>query len=273
MPITVTYTEDPTRVLTDARAFLCSNPVAHNLILTLLEARVARPEPGRYWLASGGRTVVGVVFQSPLSLPACLTPMSPQAAEAMVDAISDSRATLPGVHGEAATAARFAGHWTERNKCPAMPVHGQRIYEIVDLRLTSAVPGQFRKADLSDRPLLVSWMRDFFVDTQNTSDAEAKADQLLNAGKLYLWSDDRPVSMAAQTTPVAGVARIMAVYTPPDLRGHGYATATVSALSKQILDSGSRCILYTDLANPTSNAIYRRLGYQAVSEGLHYKFG
>jgi predicted GNAT family acetyltransferase len=31
-------------------------------------------------------------------------------------------------------------------------------------------------------------------------------------------------------------------------------------------------MLYTDLANPTSNSIYRRIGYRAVAEVLRYGF-
>ena len=46
----------------------------------------------------------------------------------------------------------------------------------------------------------------------------------------------------------------------------------VHALSSRLRDAGYRCILYTDLANPTSNSIYRRIGYRAVAEALRYRF-
>ena len=54
--------------------------------------------------------------------------------------------------------------------------------------------------------------------------------------------------------------------------GRPYAGACVAALSARVLAAGQRCILSTDRANPTSNAVYRRLGYRAVSEGLRYEF-
>lgn len=114
MAVEVVIGEDPGWVLHEAGAFLASDPVRHNLILTLLHARVAYPEPGRYWVATDGGAIVGVAFPSPLDFFASLTPTSPEAVAALADAIIEAAATLPGVNGEAATAARFAGQWTER---------------------------------------------------------------------------------------------------------------------------------------------------------------
>jgi predicted GNAT family acetyltransferase len=64
------------------------------------------------------------------------------------------------------------------------------------------------------------------------------------------------------------------VYTPPEWRGKGYASACVAALSQLCLDSGYQfCMLYTDLANPTSNSIYQKIGYQPIGESREYRFG
>ena len=71
----VSYSEDPAWVLAEAKPFLASDPIRHNLILSLLHARVANPEPGRYWVAKEGDKAVGVIFQSPLNYPAVITPM------------------------------------------------------------------------------------------------------------------------------------------------------------------------------------------------------
>ena len=72
--------------------------------------------------------------------------------------------------------------------------------------------------------------------------------------------------MAGLTPPMEGVVRVQLVYTPPEHRGKGYASACVASLSKRIRGEGYRCILYTDLGNPISNAIYRRIGYRAIAE-------
>src|SRR5215211_7891872 len=108
MAVKVTFGDDPARVLAEAGAFLASEPVLHNVILTLLHERAAHREPGRYWVATDGDTVVGVVFHSPLTFAANLTTMEPEVVAVMVDEISDAGVALPGVIGEAATAARFA---------------------------------------------------------------------------------------------------------------------------------------------------------------------
>ena len=81
-----------------------------------------------------------------------------------------------------------------------------------------------------------------------------------------------PCRWRAASLPAAGVVRVQHVYTPATLRGAGYATACVEHMSRGLTNSGLRCVLYTDLANPTSNGIYRRIGYEAVAEILGYQF-
>jgi uncharacterized protein len=76
-----------------------------------------------------------------------------------------------------------------------------------------------------------------------------------------------------QRETVSGICVSM-VYTPPDLRSQGYATSCVAALTQRMLDSGKKfCCLYTDLTNPTSNAIYQKIGYEPVchSEDLVFE--
>jgi FR47-like protein len=63
------------------------------------------------------------------------------------------------------------------------------------------------------------------------------------------------------------------VYTPPALRGHGYAAGVTAAVSQAALDAGvEEVVLYTDLANPVSNALYERLGYRAVEDRVLLSF-
>jgi uncharacterized protein len=273
MAIEVAFSEDPGRVLAEAEEFLASEPVLHNLILVLLGERLAYPEPGRYWLAKDGESVGGVVFQSPLDFAATLTPMAPEAVAGVVDAIVETGVAPPGVIGEAATAARFAGQWTERHGSAAFPVEGQRIYELARVPEKVEVGGRLRKASLRDRSLVVAWMRGFYADVgQEVGGFEPLVERRLAAGQFWLWEDGEPVSMAANSKPVEGVVRMQAVYTPPDRRNRGYAGACVGDLSRRMRDEGYRCMLYTDLGNPTSNSVYRRIGYNAVAEALRYRF-
>jgi hypothetical protein len=126
----VLWTDNPRRALETKGRFLAGDPVRHNLILTLLHRGVAHPEPARYWTVLLDGQPAGLVLQSPLDFVATLTPMPDEAVAAVVQSIVDAGVVLPGVNGEAAVAARFAGQWTESNRSSAWPVQGRRIYEV-----------------------------------------------------------------------------------------------------------------------------------------------
>src|SRR6195256_5036730 len=70
MELKVLFSGDPAFVIRRADKFLSSEPVLHNLILSILHSRVAQSDPGRYWIALHGEEAVGVVVQSPLEYPA-----------------------------------------------------------------------------------------------------------------------------------------------------------------------------------------------------------
>ncbi len=274
MELKVLFSEDPAFVLRKADRFLSSEPVLHNLILSILHARVAEGDPGRYWIAVQEEEAVGVVVQSPLEYPATLTPMEPRAVLAIVDAIAESGVTLAGVNGEAATAASFAGQWSERCKSAATPFQGMRLYELLELGEVPRAVGHLRRAGPNDRSLMILWTRAFQDEIgESANDTERRVDRALAAGQIWLWDQNgETTSMTVGREPAQGVVRLSGVYTPPEKRKQGYAAACVYALSKRLRDRGYRCILYTDLGNPTSNSIYRRIGYQAVAEALRYRF-
>ncbi len=274
MELKVLFSEDPAFVLRNAGEFLSSDPVLHNLILSILHSRVAHGDPGRYWIAIQAGKTVGVVVQSPLEYPATLTPMEPRAVVALVDAIAEAGVTLCGVNGDVATAASFAGRWSERRKSAATPFQGTRLYELLELREVPRIEGRLRQADLGDRSLAILWTRAFQDEIgEPANDIELRVDRGLAAGQLWVWDrNGEPTSMAVSREPVHGVVRLSGVYTPPEKRKCGYAAACVHALSKHLRGSGYRCILYTDLGNPTSNSIYLRIGYHAVVEAIRYRF-
>jgi predicted GNAT family acetyltransferase len=274
MVLKALFSEDPAFVLARADEFLSSEPVLHNLILSILHSRVAQSDPGRYWMAFDGGKTVGVVVQSPLEYPATLTPMEPRAVVAIVNAIAEAGVGLRGVNGNVATAASFAGQWSARCKSAATPFQGMRLYELLEVGEVPDTEGQLRQAGPRDRSLMILWTRAFQNEIgESAADTELRVDRGLAARQLWLWDQNgETTSMAVGREPVQGVVRLSGVYTPPEKRKHGYAEACVHALSKRLRGSGYRCILYTDLGNPTSNSIYRRIGYRAVAEALRYRF-
>lgn len=273
MAINILSSDDPAWILSKSKVFLTSDPVRHNLILTLLNERIAWPKPGRYWLATDNDDVIGVAFQSPLDFPLTVTPMVDEATIALVAAISESSVLLPGVSGEATTAACFAGQWTECCGVAATPTEGQRIYEATKVETPAVKGGYLRPAEADDCELLIDWVEKFYIDVGAPREGlSGGVERRLAAGQFWLWDDEGEVSMASHSQMTAGVTRMQTVYTPPNKRGRGYASACVSGLSRHLIERGYRCMLYTDLGNPTSNAIYRHVGYTAVSEGLRYSF-
>jgi predicted GNAT family acetyltransferase len=144
----------------------------------------------------------------------------------------------------------------------------------------TGVPGELRPVTAAERPLVLAWVRDFHVEAEGGTDPDRAAeitDARLNSatgGLALWWHDQRPVSLVGYTGPTPHGIRIGPVYTPPDLRGHGYARAAVAALSQQLLDGGRRfCCLFADLANPASNRLYQSIGYAPVCDMDEYRFG
>jgi hypothetical protein len=123
-----------------------------------------------------------------------------------------------------------------------------------------------REATADDLSELVEWAARFTEETGVSGGGpESLARRLLTSRDLFVWDDGGPACMAAASAYTPHGARIGWVYTPSDRRGRGYASACVAALSELLLGRGLRLLfLYTDLGNPTSNSIYRRIGYRPI---------
>jgi len=253
-----------------AGAFLRAQPVQHNLLLTILDQSIEHSLGGTFWLVLDRSDVIGFALESPPGFGVVLAPMPASMCHRLAESITT---TVSHVVGEAGAAAAFAGRWTECHSTSVTAIDGQRLYELTELRSVATVSGALRQAGPEDRSTLVEWVIGFVNDAGIVPvDAESLVDARVEREQFWIWDDGGAVSMAGTSGPVAGVARVQYVYTPPERRGAGYATACVEQMSRVLTDRGLRCVLFTDLANPTSNAIYRRIGYEAVAEILGYDF-
>jgi predicted GNAT family acetyltransferase len=184
------------------------------------------------------------------------------------------------VNGPREAAERFADAWTAvRGGAWKVRTH-LRIHKL--LRVTPALTsaggsGSLRKATLSDLELASEWLDAFVRDTRIEPPAEGAqnaAARMIERGALYLWTEDNaPLSMvgAGRETPTG--CAVNCVYTPPNARRRGHATAAVAALSNSLLDQGRKfCCLYTDAANPTSNSIYAKIGYEPIRDDSEIAF-
>ena len=210
-----------------------------------------------------------------------LTDMPAAAVDALVAHFADSADPLPGVNGPATCAAHFAKAYRELIGVHAQPVMRYRVFRLDAVAAPLGLPGRLREATRADRELLIGWSMAFTAEAlpqEGPVDA-ARTGQLVDArlrrpGAQWLWEvDGEPVCTAVLSAPVAGVVRVSGVYTPPNRRGRGYASACVAAVRQHALDAGAdACMLYTDAANPVCNTIYQAIGYRPVGDTQEWRF-
>ena len=277
MPSEVCFTEDAAEAGDAVVPFLHDDPVRHNVVCTLIDERARTGAAVRCWWVRDAGAVRGVAFQSPETFPVLVSGLDADAVDplaAAVAAVSDP--AVPGVNGTSHDAARFAGAFATVSRRPAAPVEGLRVYEVTDLVVPGTVAGAPRQATPTEIDLAVRWTHEFAAETASLVDPDpvGRARRLVDSGRLWLWmAAGEPRSTAIVSAPAAGVVRVGFVYTPPEHRNNGFAAALVAHLSRLSLGAGKRCILYTQLANPVSNALYQRLGYRPVHECVRYEFG
>jgi hypothetical protein len=156
----------------------------------------------------------------------------------------------------------------------------ERIFRIDRVIAPRPVPGAMRLASESDRALLADWLGAFNLEALAQRPDPAAMDQfaarwIARQGRaMYLWVDGgQPVAMVGVSGETPNGIRVAPVYTPPALRGRGYASALTATVTQAHLDAGKRyCFLFTDLANPTSNHIYQAIGYRPVADVADYRF-
>ncbi|BCJ52417.1 N-acetyltransferase [Actinoplanes sp. NBRC 14428] len=266
-------TRDVTEFLAAAGGFLRARPVQNTLLLTVADTvRAHGPHaygPGDPIFGWHDGEDAAVLRTPPRAL--LLTDMSPTAAAELATALGED---LPSVSGPDAVVDAFLAEW-QRVTGRTGEVHGRlRLYRLGDL-VTPAAPGAARVAGAGDRELLVRWMAEFFREIgEEESGIENFVAGRLAYGGMLLWENGGlPVSTASLSRPDAGMVRVQAVYTPREHRGRGYAGAVTAAISRAAREAGAtEVVLFTDLANPTSNALYQRLGYEPLEDRTVVEF-
>ncbi len=275
---TVRRHPDAAAFLERAGPWLLRREAEHNLILGIAAALVQRSASAQppVYLATieRGDEVAGCAFRTP-PYKLGLTRMPAAAAPALADDVARVYAWLPAVMGPESAARAFAEAWAAARRARPSRGRPQGLYEL-DRVVPPARPaaGRLRVAGADDVDLVVDWIGRA-VEEMGLADprADVRAHERVERGEVYLWDDDGARSLAARVGRTPHGARIGYVYTPRGLRGRGYASTCVAALSQLCLDEGLRCcFLYTDLGNPTSNAIYARIGYRRIGEVVDYDF-
>jgi GNAT superfamily N-acetyltransferase len=292
-------TTDAGEFLAEAGPYLEGDPAENTLLLTIAHGALSSastPAPGQVvplygWYPASPPSpaspvspqATGGAFVHTPGMPIILSPMTEPAEPAAALAVTLRRQgrLLAGVDGAPAAAGAFAAEW-RRTVGPAglaiacRVLHRQRLFRLAELTPPPPPPGRARVATAADREPLIGWTGAFHREANEGRGpaSAAQVDSRLAYGGLLVWeAGGELVAMAARTPVVSGMSRVAPVYTPPAQRGKGYGGAVTVATSQAARAAGAReVVLFTDLANPTSNALYRRLGFRPVSDRLVLSF-
>ena len=195
----------------------------------------------------------------------------------LVDYLRGNDVRIPGVVGPAVEAQTFSDCWVEgRIDVSAKLNKRMRVFEARTVANLPLSPGEMRLAHIGDHSLMARWivgLSEAIGEPVSLESAKRRAEKLIKDQELYVWDNGGPVSIAGVSRPMRNGTTIGLVYTPPEYRGKGYATSCVLSLTKKLLSDGySFCSLYTDLANPTSNSIYTKIGYVPIGDALELNF-
>ncbi len=276
--------DDPVAFQQAATTYLVRDEARHNLLLGISTTLIQRPdlyEAFDLWVVSEGNDVAGVALRThPFNL-VLAQPSDDAALDALVDRLLQERQALPGVIAAIPELEAFVGAWTSENDLVATRVLRHGVYELRDILPLPAAPGNARPVTPGDRDQVIRWIVAFAEEAlpeDNEAErqirfVESRLAATEDAG-LWFWEDGgQPVSISGYGGATPNGMRIGPVYTPPELRGRGYATTLVAEQSRWLLGTGrSLCFLYADLDNPTSNAVYRRIGYRMIAEAGEVRF-
>jgi GNAT superfamily N-acetyltransferase len=272
-----TTTADPEAFLAAAGAFLHADPAANSVTLTAVEAMRERPSEDALlgWWQPPGAAVGGTFMHTP-PYPVNVSAMPPEASAPLADTLAAIERPVSGVNGRATATEAFAAAWSARTGARARVFRRMRLHRLDALvEPDPPPPGAAAVAGPEHRDLMVAWYEAFAAEIDEPQrDLRPQVDDRISHGGLTLWVvGDDPVSLAGTTRAVAGSLRVAPVYTPPEHRGRGYAAGATAAATRAALDAGAReVLLYTDLANPTSNRLYARLGYRSVEDAVMFVF-
>jgi GNAT superfamily N-acetyltransferase len=265
-----------------AHPLLAPDPVRHTSVLSVLHGvRGGTVAPAAMLTVHEGGATVGALLRT-AQRPALVSGVPPGCADAVADTLTGLDPDLNGAQGRAEEAEAFAAAWTARTGTSVQVAMRMRLFALDELRPPAGVPGAARIVPPDDDAgidLLAAWRAAFDAELDagwphpHTSRDQVARELAAGAGELVWEVDGVPVAQAAARAVTAGMSRIGPVYTLPDQRGRGYGAAVTAAASRWALNRGARNLLiYTDLANPTTNRLYPRLGYRPRYDALELLF-
>lgn len=256
-----------------AQDWLVRNETENNLILSVATQLVKTPKPDTYLTTiECDGAVAGCAFRTP-PYKLSVTRMPMDAVDPFVEHVLDAFTHTPGVLGPDDVAKRVAERLAGRHHGTVEAGMTSRIYELREVIAPPHMPpGKMRLAQPGDSEILSDWLDAFTAETNHgPGDVRSYTKAHIANKTVFFWDDAGPKTSALWAGITPNGVRIGFVYTPEDYRGQGYGTAITAAASQRALDNGYEfCCLFTDLDNPTSNAIYQKIGYEPVCDVVDY---
>jgi RimJ/RimL family protein N-acetyltransferase len=247
---------------------LARDEVKHGLILNILaQPHDSKPNDFLHWtLGDPGQCAVKI-GQHSIVLGALEETQSRRLAELT------SQIDYPGVIGADLTAKWFADRAVELGRQFLDP-EPQQIHAVTDAPHYPGAAGFARPVKAEDSTMFIDWMLAFRREAvpHDPPLAAEELERMADKGDYLLWIDNgQPVSMAGIVRRLKISGAITGVYTPPELRGRGYAGSVTAATVERIYAEGRTiACLYTDLRNPFSNRCYAKIGFRPVCTSLHF---
>ena len=173
---------------------------------------------------------------------------------------------------------KIAEKWESKTDMTHKILMDQGLYRLNKVNETlEQSPGTWRYAEESDSSLIEKWFNLFEKDTgmpiSPIENVKKRVAMFLKKREIFIWEDKgKIVSMMKKSRPTKNGVTVSLVYTPKEERKKGYARTLVAAISKELLKEFNFCVLYTDMMNPTSNKIYREIGYKRIADSVHLAF-
>ena len=272
-------TSDPAAFKQLALPLLQGDPVLNTAILSNTEDRIrgilADPEPPLFVSVHDGDEVIGAIVCTALrgvNLGSLRTGLVPVVA----DLLAERSPRAIGVSGPAEAADLFARLYSARTGRSFRESERSRLHKLGGI-VEQKADGAPRPATGTDVVALAPMVGAYRAEVGHGAEGEAEdrrwLEQRIERRRLWVWEDEgRLVSMVGHQSPVFGTVRVGPVYTPPESRGRGYASALTAEVSRRLREAGDEVCLFTDLANPTSNKIYAAIGYRPVQDFTGYAF-
>jgi len=272
------------RLYPDARAFLAragswleraemENAVALQSARFASRPDVRFPLPPYWATVEEGDEIVGCAFRMP-PFRLGLTALPLRAIPPLVDSVRTFYSTLSGVAGPEPAVTAYAERWTALHGGGWRVQSRQRLLAHRAIVPTAGPPkGTLRLATLDDAPLAREWGAAFAAESGLAALGGGVCVELLAIGQLYFWDDGAPCCMLGVLRETRNAAAIGVLYTPPELRDRGYATAAVAAFSRRLLERGlEQSYFCLDPDNPIADWVCRRLGYGPVQDTADIDF-